>query len=67
MDVCGLAVHQVTYRDIWVRRVIIIYIPVMPVKIPVIDLVMTLVLIPVIRVMIPVMDSRYDSCYGFLL
>ena len=24
MDVCGLAVHQVTYRDIWVRREIII-------------------------------------------
>jgi len=24
MDVCGLAVHQVTYLDIWVRQVIII-------------------------------------------
>ena len=49
MDVCGLAVHQVTYRDIWVRRVIIIDSVMIPV--------MFLVMIPVtVLVLTPVMD-----------
>ena len=47
-------VHPDTYRDIWVRRVIIIiYIPVMPVKIPVMDLVMTLGILVMTPVTIP--------------
>ena len=75
MDVCGLAVHQVTYRDIWVRRVIIkidsVMIPVMffvmiPVMIPVTPVMPPVMTPDMTLVMTPVMDSCY-SCFVLLL